>query len=72
MSLPADCVGTSFDALAAKLRKEHEATLLAVVREGVTHTNPGQGFRLQSDDDLVVGAESLGDLQPLRESSALA
>jgi voltage-gated potassium channel len=72
VSLPADCVGTSFDALAAKLRKDHEATLLAVVREGVTHTNPGQGFRLQSDDDLVVVAESLGALQPLRESSALA
>lgn len=72
VTLPDDCVGMSIDELSAKLRREHQATLLAVSRDGTTHTNPAQDFRLQSGDDLVVVAESLGALQPLRESSALA
>jgi len=72
VTLPEDCVGMSIDELSAKLRRDHQATLLAVSRDGTTHTNPAQDFRLQSEDDLVVVAESLGALQPLRESSALA
>jgi len=42
-----------------------------VARDDITHTNPGREFRVQADDDLVVVAESLGALKPLRESSAL-
>jgi voltage-gated potassium channel len=72
VALPEDCAGMSIDELAAKLRSEHRATLLAVVREGTTHTNPDEDFRVEPDDDLVIVAESLGDLQPLRETSAVA
>lgn len=72
VALPDDYVGLSIDDLASKLRRDHQATLLAVARDGTTHTNPDVDFRLQIDDDLVVVAESLGHLQPLRESSALA
>ncbi|MGH8950808.1 MAG: potassium channel family protein [Acidimicrobiia bacterium] len=72
VALPDDYVGLSIDDLASKMRRDHQATLLAVARNGTTHTNPDPEFRLQIDDDLVVVAESLGDLQPLRESSALA
>ena len=71
VTLPDDCVGMSIDELASKLRRDHRATLLAVARDGSTHTNPDQDFRLLPNDDLVVVAESLGALQPLRESSAL-
>ncbi|MGH8872509.1 MAG: cation:proton antiporter regulatory subunit [Acidimicrobiia bacterium] len=72
MTLPEEFVGLSIDDVASRLRKDHRATLLAVARNGATHTNPGQDFQLAPDDDLVVVAESLGALQPLRESSALA
>jgi voltage-gated potassium channel len=71
VSLPEDCVGMSIDEVAARLRRDHQATLLAVSREGVIHANPDHGFLLQRGDDLVVVAESIGVLQPLRESSAL-
>ncbi|HEX9864253.1 MAG TPA: NAD-binding protein [Acidimicrobiia bacterium] len=69
--LPDDCVGMTIDELAAKLRRDHQATLLAITRQGITHTNPGFDFTLSLDDDLVVVAESLGALRPLREASAL-
>jgi voltage-gated potassium channel len=72
VALPEDCDGMSIDGLASKLRSDHQATLLAVVRGGLTFTNPDQDFRVALDDDLVIVAESLGDLQPLRESSAVA
>jgi voltage-gated potassium channel len=71
VTLPDDCVGMTIDELSAQLRREHQATLLAVSRDGTTHTNPAPDFRLKTEDDLVVVAESLGALQPLRESSAL-
>jgi voltage-gated potassium channel len=72
VALPAECDGMSIDDLASKLRSEHQATLLAVVRGGLTYANPNQDFRVALDDDLVIVAESLGDLQPLREPSAVA
>lgn len=72
VTLPEDCVGMSIDDLSIKLRRDHHATLLGVSRNGVTHTNPSPDFRLEVEDDLVVVAESLGVLRPLRESSALA
>jgi len=70
--LPDDCVGVTIDHLSARLRGDHQATLLAVTRDGVTHTNPNSDFTLELNDDLVVVAESLGALRPLRESSALS
>lgn len=72
VTLPDDCVGMSIEELSAKLRRDHQATLVAVSRNGSIHTNPAEDFRLQIEDDLVVVAESLGALRPMRESSALA
>jgi voltage-gated potassium channel len=65
VALPDDYVGLSIDELSAKLRGEHRATLLAVTRDGRSMTNPPADFRLQSGDDAVVVAESLGELRPL-------
>lgn len=70
--LPDDCVGMDIDELSARMRADYHATLLAVTRNGTIHSNPIPGFRLDAGDDLIVVAESLGALQPLRESSALA
>jgi voltage-gated potassium channel len=67
VALPEDCAGMTIDQLASKLRAEHLATLLAVVRDGTTHTNPDLEFRVQPGDDLVVVAEHLGDLEAIEE-----
>jgi voltage-gated potassium channel len=66
VALPEEYVGLSVDELSAKLRGDHHATLLAVTRDGHSMTNPKADFRLQSGDDAVVVAESLGDLRPLQ------
>jgi voltage-gated potassium channel len=65
IALPAGYLGLSVDELSAKLRGEHKATLLAVTRNGRSHTNPASDFRLREGDDAVVVAESLGELRPL-------
>lgn len=65
VSLPDNYVGLSVDELSAKLRAEHRATLLSISRDGHANLNPPQDFRLQVGDDLVVVAESLGELAPL-------
>ena len=65
VSLPDDYVGLSIDELSARLRSAHRATLLSVSRAGVAYVNPPEDFRLQIGDDLVVVAESLGELLPL-------
>ena len=65
VSLPDNCVGLSVDELSAKLRADHRATLLSISRDGKAHLNPPQDFRLRIGDDLVVVAESLGELAPL-------
>ena len=68
--IPDGWAGMDVDDASAKLRAEHRATLLAVNRDGLTHTNPVPGFRLAEGDDLVVVAESLGDLEPREEAAA--
>jgi voltage-gated potassium channel len=65
VSLPDNYVGLSVDELSSKLRAEHRATLLSISRNGQANLNPPQDFRLQVGDDLVVVAESLGELAPL-------
>jgi len=47
------------------------ATLLAVSRGAQTFVNPTADFRVQADDDLLVIAESLGVLAPLRVDRAM-
>ena len=65
VQLPDAYVGFSVDELSTHLRAEHQATLLAVGREGRAHVNPATDFRLASGDDAIVVAESLGSLAPL-------
>ncbi len=66
VQLPDNYVGMSVDELSAKLRAEHRATLLSVSRSGQSYVNPPEDFRLAPGDDLVVVAESLGELAPLQ------
>lgn len=70
VKLPEHLHGKTIDEVSADLRSHHSATLVAVSRDGVTHTNPATDFALQPGDDLVVVAESLGTLQPLRAATA--
>ena len=66
VAIPQGCVGQTIDMVSSYMRSNHHATLLAVSRDGVTHTNPNPGFQLADGDDLIVLAETLGDLEPLR------
>jgi voltage-gated potassium channel len=68
ISLPDGFIGLSIDAVAARLRTEHRATLLSVNRGGHAFVNPSADFVLEEGDDAVVVAESLGDLAPLEIS----
>ncbi len=65
ISLPEEYIGLSIDAVSTRLRTEHHATLLSVNRGGHAFVNPGADFVLESGDDAVVVAESLGTLAPL-------
>lgn len=64
--LPDEYIGLSVDEVAARLRGEHHATLLAITRGGRPFINPPTDFKLELGDDGVVVAESLGTLAPLR------
>jgi voltage-gated potassium channel len=66
VAIPDSCVGMSLDELSVYLRSEHSATLLGVNREGIAYVNPPTDFRLETGDDAVVVAESLGTLAPLK------
>jgi len=48
------------------MRHDHQATVLAVSRNGSSFVNPPSDFRLAPGDDAVVLAESLGTLSPLK------
>ncbi|MEW5990233.1 MAG: NAD-binding protein [Chloroflexota bacterium] len=72
VELPATYLGLTIDEVSARLRGEHRATLLAVSRNHQTFVNPPVDFRVQADDDLLVVAESLGSLAPLRPDRAMA
>jgi voltage-gated potassium channel len=68
ITLPDEYVGLSIDAVAGRLRNEHQATLLSVNRGGHAFVNPSTDFVLEEGDDAVVVAESLGGLAPLEIS----
>lgn len=68
IQLPDDYIGLSIDAVSARLRVEHRATLLSVNRYGQAFVNPPADFVLEPGDDAVVVAESLGELAPLEIS----
>ncbi len=65
VELPAGYTDLSIDELSARLRAEHEATLLAIGRGTELIANPRADFRLEAGDHAVVVAESLGTLAPL-------
>jgi voltage-gated potassium channel len=71
VALPGEYVGFSIDQLSARLRADHQATLLAVARNGRSYVNPPPDFRLDQGDDAVVVAESLGGLLPLSPDPVL-
>ncbi|MBA2276046.1 MAG: TrkA C-terminal domain-containing protein, partial [Chloroflexi bacterium] len=66
VTLPDSYVGLSVDEVSSRLRREHRATLLAISRGESTHVNPESDFVLNPGDDVLVVAESLGTLAPLR------
>ena len=71
VELPDDYADLDLDDLSSRLRREHNATLLAVSRDGRTLTNPSSDFRLARGDIAVVVAEGLGELHPLEPDEAL-
>ena len=64
--LPDDFVGLPVDDAGRKLRDEHRATLLAVVRAGKSMMNPEPDFVLADGDQALVVATKLGKLKPVR------
>lgn len=71
VELPDSYCNLSLDELSVRLRGDHNATLLAVTRDGHTLSNPPSDFRLLPGDTAVVVADSLGDLHPLKPDDAL-
>lgn len=67
VQMPAEGIGKSIIELGALMRADHHATVLAVIRAGLTVANPPHGFRMEAGDDLVVLAFSLGNLVPVDE-----
>lgn len=66
VTLPDHYCGLNIDALSARLRSEHQATLLSVNRGGRAFVNPPTDFILEPGDDAIVVAQSLGTLAPLK------
>lgn len=62
--IPADCVGLSIEDVSYRLRSGHQATLLAIRRDGHLHFTAPTGFRAGKDDVALVIAEHLGRLVP--------
>ncbi|HQF02378.1 MAG TPA: NAD-binding protein [Phycicoccus sp.] len=69
--LPEEHLALGLDGLSARLRADHNATLIAIARGGVSHTNPPPDFVLEDGDYAVVVAESLHALAPLQAEHAL-
>lgn len=63
VALPPELADLRADHAGPALRSEHQAVLLAVVRNGKNIVNPSADFVLESGDELVLLAESIGDLQ---------
>jgi Trk K+ transport system NAD-binding subunit len=63
--LPDEYVELQIDGLAAKIRKNHEATLLAIGRGDALFLNPRSDFELRRGDHAVVVSRSMKALSPL-------
>jgi len=66
ITLPDQYCGLTIDELSARLRADHQATLLSVNRGGRAFVNPPSDFVLDAGDDAIVVAQSLGTLAPLK------
>jgi len=66
ITLPDEYIGLSIDAVSARLRNDHSATMLSINRGGRAFVNPPTDFILQEGDDAIVVAQGLGSLAPLR------
>jgi voltage-gated potassium channel len=66
ITLPDEYIGLTIDAVSARLRGDHKATLLSVNRGGRAFVNPSSDFVLEPGDDAIVVAQSLGTLAPLK------
>ena len=68
ITLPDEYIGLAIDEISARLRHDHQATLLSVNRFGRAFVNPSADFVLEPGDDAIVVAQSLGQLAPLKVS----
>jgi voltage-gated potassium channel len=68
ITLPEEYLGLTIDEVSARLRRDHEATLMSVNRRGHAFVNPPVDFTLEFGDDAIVVAKSLGTLAPLEIS----
>lgn len=66
ITLPDESIGLTIDTVSARLRSDHQATLLSVNRGGHAFVNPSTDFVLEPGDDAIVVAQSLGTLAPLK------
>lgn len=72
VEIPTDYLGLPIDAVSRRFRDDHQATLVAISREGRTHMNPAPDFQLAPGDDALVIAESLGSLAPAKRRAPSA
>ena len=72
VELPQECLGKHIDNVSAMLRRNHSATLLAVTRGDHIYSNLSSEFVFEPGDDLIVVADSLGDLSPLQTSGTFS
>ena len=66
ITLPEEFIGLSINDVITRLRNDHKATLLSVNRGGRAFVNPPVNLIIETGDDAVVVAESLGSLAPLQ------
>ena len=69
--VPDHLFGETPGALATLLRSNHNSSLIAVTRDGISHASPPADFMLREGDCAIVVAESLTALAPLQAEHAL-
>ena len=70
--MPDHLFGETPGALATLLRSNHNSSLIAVTRDGISHASPPADFMLREGDCAIVVAESLTALAPLQAEHALS
>jgi voltage-gated potassium channel len=70
--VPDHLFGETPGALATLLRSNHNSSLIAVTRDGISHASPPADFMLREGDCAIVVAESLTALAPLQAEHALS